>query len=252
MLSIIGAIIRDKFDNVFHSDEEIKEDLKLPILGIFPYVKLLLNAREEKSIIFDFLSENETEDNPTISKYEKFFFQESLRNIFTSIRFLNVDKPLKIIALTSSIPKEGKSLLSILIGKTIADLGKKVLLIDGDMRKPQLHQRIGLDNIVGLSNYLTNNEKSIDEFIQETVYVENLKIMTSGTKPPDPIRLLGSNKLDTLFTELRESEEFDYIIIDCPPTIGMSDVNLLADKCDGAILIILKRVLLTEPLLKIR
>ena len=75
LLSIIGAIIRDKFDNVFHSDEEIKEDLKLPILGIFPYVKLLLNAREEKSIIFDFLSENETEDNPTISKYEKFFFR---------------------------------------------------------------------------------------------------------------------------------------------------------------------------------
>ena len=108
------------------------------------------------------------------------------------------------------------------------------------MRKPQLHQRIGLDNIVGLTNYLTNNEKSIDDFIQETEYVENLKIMTSGTKPPDPIRLLGSNKLDTLFTELRESEEFDYIIIDCPPTIGMSDVNLLADKCDGAILIILK------------
>ena len=168
--------------------------------------------------------------------YENFIYQESLRNLFTSIKFSSTDENLKVITLTSCIPKEGKSLINILLSNTIADIGKKVVLIDADMRKPQIHKRFAINNIFGLSNYLSDSSMNYKDICQEIK--PNLSVITSGTIPPDPTRLLVSSRMNTLIEDLQNKEKFDFIIIDAPPILGLSDSLLLADKSDCLILLV--------------
>ena len=127
--------------------------------------------------------------NENISSYQRFFYQEAFRNILTSIRFLESDKEINVVTITSSIPAEGKTLVNILLAKTYSELDKKVLLIDGDMRKPQLHYRLGMNNILGLSNILTDSSLDVSKVIKKVEGYENWDVITSGFVPPDPTRL---------------------------------------------------------------
>ena len=184
--------------------KEIESEIKVPILGNVPYVEYFADVREnKKSIIEVFTGDN---DLNTIDSYDKFFYQEALRNIYTSIRFANTDKSLKVVVLTSSIPKEGKSLTNILLAKTLCDMGLKVLQIDADLRKPQLHLRLGLNNITGLSNILTDKEIKISEATQKIPGFENWDVITSGTIPPDATRLLQSERMDNFIKDLKRQK----------------------------------------------
>ena len=173
-----------------------------------------------------------------MNSYDKFFYQEALRNIYTSIRFLNSDKPIRFITITSSISKEGKSLSSILLAKTLCEMDLKILQIDADLRKPQLHTRLSLNNITGLSNIITNEEIKISDAIQNVHNFENWSVITSGTKHPDPTRLLQSNKMEDIISALRKNEKYDLVLIDSPPVIGLADSLLVSEKSDGLILVI--------------
>ena len=143
------ALLRDKFDNVYHSAEEVRNELKYPFLGHVPFVEYFSDIREEQKSIVDDISLINKNEN--IESYDRFFYQESLRNIYTSLRFLNSDNPIKVITMTSSIPKEGKSLINILLSKTLSEMDLKILQIDADLRRPQIHSRLGLNNLTGLS-----------------------------------------------------------------------------------------------------
>ena len=230
------ALLRDKFDNVYHSAEEVRNELKYPFLGHVPYVEYFKDLRDEQKSIVDDISLLSKNEN--IESYDRFFYQESLRNIYTSLRFLNSDNPIKVITMTSSIPKEGKSLINILLSKTLSEMDLKILQIDSDLRRPQIHSRLGLNNLTGLSNLLTNPELTLSDVIQTVPGFKNWDVITSGTKPPDPTRLLNSEKMRTFIKEVKESDKYDLVVFDTPPIIGLADSLLVSEKSDGLILLV--------------
>ena len=239
---IVGSLvslIRDKLDNVFHDVDEIKDSLKIPHLSHVPYVRIFENLRDKKSSVLETLNNDNLDQSNEETKneqYERFFYQEAFRNLYTSIRFLDTDKNLKSIVLTSSLPAEGKSLINILFAKTLSDLGEKVLLIDADLRKPTLHTKLGINNLKGLSNLLTNKDLTPSKVIQKIPGNKNWSVLTAGIKPPDPTRLLSSKRLKDLITELEN--EFDLILFDTPPVSHMSDAILVSKSTSGIILLV--------------
>ena len=240
---VIAALLRDRFDHVFYSPNEIKEEFKLPLLGSIPHVSVFKGIREDKLLVLEQIDKSinninlSNEERKKID-YQRFFYQEAFRNLYTSIRFLSSDKEIKSIVITSSIPSEGKSLINILLAKTIADIGKKVLLVDADLRKPQIHRRLGLNNIIGLSNLIRDSEMPIFDCITKVPNNTNLSVITSGLKTPDPTRLLGSDRLRKIMNDLYASEKFDFIIYDTPPVLGLADTPLVAQNLDGVILLV--------------
>ena len=240
-----AGLLRDRMDHVFHHAGEVKMDLGLPLLGHIPHVDLFKGVREDKEdkrfLLQELDSNYPSEVNQNTeqkAKYQRFFYQEAFRNLFTSIRFLNSDQPLRSIAITSSLPAEGKSLVNVLLAKTLSEMGQKVLLIDADLRKPQLHKRLGLNNLRGLTNVLTDDSNSWRSVLQPVEGYENWSVITAGRRPPDPTRLLSSNRLHQLVEDLENSGEFDLILFDTPPVLGLADAALVAEHCDGLVLMV--------------
>jgi len=251
-VSLGGLItyIRDRLDNVYHDPDTIIDDIGSISLGLIPYISFFEGIREQKKFILKNL-DKQIEDNvknakesstannkENISSYQRFFYQEAFRNILTSIRFLESDKEINVVTITSSVPAEGKTLVNILLAKTYSELDKKVLIIDGDMRKPQLHYRLGMNNILGLSNILTDSSLDVSKVIKKVEGYENWDVITSGFVPPDPTRLLSSDRMKEFITTLKNSKKYDIVIFDCPPVVGLADASLIAEKTDGMILLV--------------
>lgn len=155
---------------------------------------------------------------------------EVFRTLRTNIQFMNVDEKLKSILVTSTVPGEGKSWISANLAITFAQAGKRVLLVDADMRKGRQHSIFELNNTKGLSNYLIMTTKessleSIGDYIQNTV-VDNLYVMTSGMVPPNPSELLTSQKMIDLIKYLEKI--FDVIIFDGTPSTIVTDAIILS------------------------
>ena len=249
MLGLIGGVaaglIRDRFDHVFHNPSEVRDDLKQPLLGHVPHVAFFKGAREDRRYLLAELDKSSSPAGTDISDeqrkaigYQRFFYQEAFRNLYTSLRFLNSDRPLRSIAITSSQPSEGKSLVNILLAKTLSEMGQRVLIVDSDLRKPQLHQRLGLDNLIGLSNLLSGDANRWQDAIQPVPGYANWFAITSGRRPPDPARLLGSPRMADFVQEVAESGQFDLILYDTPPVIGLADALLVAEQLDGMVLLV--------------
>lgn len=164
----------------------------------------------------------------------KSIISEQFRTIRTNITFSMPDQELKTILVTSSTPGEGKSTNAANLGVVFAQEGKKVLIIDGDLRKPTLHQTFKTFNKVGLSNVISK-KATYKEAVQET-FIFGLYVLTSGPIPPNPAELLASKSMDVLIGDVKR--DFDIIIIDAPPLLSVSDAQILANKCDGTVLIV--------------
>lgn len=237
-----AGLLRDRMDHVFHHAGEVKMDLGLPLLGHIPHVDVFKGVREDNRFLLKELDSKDQstadEESKQKARYQRFFYQEAFRNLFTSIRFLNSDRPLRSIALTSSLPAEGKSLVNVLLAKTLSEMGQRVLLIDTDLRKPQLHARLGLNNLRGLTNVLTDDSYSWRSAIQPVEGYENWNVITAGRRPPDPARLLSSSRMHQLVQDLENSGEFELILFDTSPVLGLADSALVAEHCDGLILLV--------------
>jgi len=159
---------------------------------------------------------------------------EAYRTLRTNIQFSSIDKKVQVVCITSSGPGEGKSTVSSNLAVVTAESGKKTLLIDCDQRKSRLHKIFGLSNTVGLSDLLAG-EASFTEAVQKSG-IDNLLLLTAGTKPPNPSELLASSKMKNFINSLRE--KIDFIIIDTPPVLMLTDAQLLAGSTDGYLLVV--------------
>ncbi len=241
ILSLIGGIsvglIRDRFNFVYHSKEDAIKELGLPVLGSIPFISIFEDVRENKKLNVLKEINNPIETLSEKESYQRFFYKESFRNLYTSLRFLNTEKIIKSVLITSSIPQEGKSLINIILAKTISDLNKKVLLVDADLRKPSIHNRIGINNLKGLSNLITDESLEIKDTIQKIKGEKGFDVITAGLIPPDPSRLLISEKLKVIVNDLQKNYDYDLIIFDAPPILGLSDSSIISKYTDGIILI---------------
>ncbi|MFC4802558.1 CpsD/CapB family tyrosine-protein kinase [Neobacillus sp. GCM10023253] len=159
---------------------------------------------------------------------------EQYRTVRTNIQFSSVDKEIRVIMVTSSGPAEGKSTTAANLAVTFAQLGKKVLLVDADLRKPTVHHTFGVTNLFGFTTVLTK-QRTLENTINETEEPD-LYVLTSGPIPPNPAELLSSKSMEQFIEEAKSV--FDYVIFDTPPLLAVADPQILANQCDGTILVV--------------
>lgn len=158
---------------------------------------------------------------------------EAFRTLRTNLQYAKADEKLQTILVTSSGPGEGKSTVIANLAVALGQSNKKVILVDCDLRKPVQH-RIFERKKEGVTNYLAQ-DIPLQSVLQDTD-IPNLRLITSGPIPPNPSELLGSAKMQRLLDELKTMS--DYILIDAPPTIAVTDASVLASKVDGIVLAI--------------
>lgn len=168
-----------------------------------------------------------------VEKEPKSIAAESYRTLRTNIQYSSFDKEYKVIMVTSSEPTEGKSTTAGNLALCLAQGEKKVILVDCDLRKPSLHKKFKISNIVGLSDVMIGKEELVTAMHR---YNNNLVILTSGKIPPNPSEMLSSKAMTTLLDTLKQN--FDYIILDTPPVQAVTDSQILATKADGTILVV--------------
>lgn len=159
---------------------------------------------------------------------------EQYRTIRTNIEFMAVDKEIQVMLITSATQSEGKSTTSSNLAVAYAQQGKKVLIIDTDMRRPTVHYTFKVANGLGLSSLLTR-QAELEKAIMPTK-VDNLSILTAGPIPPNPAELLSSRAMENLILELRE--KYDVIILDAPPLLQVADSRITSKLTDGVVLVV--------------
>lgn len=212
----IGVIIfLDFWDDKISSKEEAEKKIKAPFLGEISLVK---QANKALSAVR--------------SKGKQ---AEQIRSLRTNLAFMQAGGGIKTILVTSSVSGEGKSFLTANLGVAFAALGKKVVVLGFDLRKPGLHKMFGIDNEEGLSNYLAG-QAGLDQVIRTVEGVDNLNIISCGHIPPNPQELLLGPTLPLLFDELRR--RYDCIIIDTPPVAVVSDALILDQQADVTLFVV--------------
>lgn len=159
---------------------------------------------------------------------------EAYRVIRTSIQFAQAGKELKTLAVTSCMPNDGKSMTAANLAVVLTQAGKSVLLIDYDMRNPTVHKNFNLSNKVGLSSCISMGT-ALSDAVQKTS-IEGLYALTGGVIPPNPSELLGSEQMKNVLQ--RAKEQYDYVLIDTPPVMPVTDALIVSRFVDGMILVI--------------
>ncbi|MFC4776144.1 CpsD/CapB family tyrosine-protein kinase [Paenibacillus sp. GCM10023252] len=159
---------------------------------------------------------------------------EAYRSLRTNIQFSSVDEPVQTIIVTSADSGDGKTTTIANLAVAYAQEGKRVLVVDADLRKPSLHALFSQSNQIGLTNILTN-QVAWQEAVRETK-IDNLEFIGSGPTPPNPSEILGSKRMKALIEELKG--QFDIILFDAPPALIVTDGLVVASMCDGVVFVI--------------
>lgn len=218
ILSGIGMIFLMRSINPYIYDKETVESItNVPIIGV----------------IRKFTDKRETKDSQILTLHKpKSIFAESVRSVRTNLSFLANEKGSKVVCITSEISGEGKSFVTLNLASTLAMIDKKVILLAGDLRRSKLYKAFNVSNTRGLSTYLSNQDKSLEDIIQHSDQ-ENLDFIISGPVPPNPSELLYSENFTKMIDDLKGI--YDYILIDTAPVglvsdaipiIRQSDINL--------------------------
>ncbi len=244
-LGIGIAILMEKLDNTYHTALALKEKIKLPLLGTIPFEKQLQNAQHRISIentpivrLSDSLRQavpglaaiSEQENSNYSAK-----FLEALRVLCTNIQLLSSDRPIHSIIISSAMSGDGKSTVAFHLAQIATAMGQRVLLVDADLRQPTIHTLSNLNNLWGLSNLISTN-LPVQEVIRQLPSMKELSVITSGPIPPDPTKLLSSEKMKRLMEEFHNS--FDLVIYDVPVLVGLADASLIAPHTNGILLVV--------------
>lgn len=220
-LSFAYVFLKNYFDNSVKTPEDIQKK-NVNVLAWIPQVDgLSLNIKSK----FDFIVATQPDS----------IAAEAYRSLRTRVQFSRADKDsLKTILITSPAPQEGKTTVAINLAGSFALANKKTLIVDCDLRKPRLHQVLERDKKPGLIDYLVGDYK-LNQVISPTE-INGLYIITSGTIPPNPSEMLDSKQMENFLSEIRN--QYDYIILDSPPIVAVTDAEILAKKVDSSILVI--------------
>ena len=240
----VAAILVDKLDRVIHTVDDLKSLTPLPLLGSVPYRR----PNQEESAPGAANGEaEEVNSAPTsagnssaASARSRYYyttspFTESFRSIYTNLRFLGSDAPIRSLVISSPSPAEGKSTVALNLAEAAAAMGQRVLLVDADLRCPMLHERLNMVNLRGLSDCLTGAHE-VETLVKSVESVPNLQVLTAGTLPPDPTTLLSSRRMQGLMQHL--ASRYHLVIYDAPPLLGFADAPLLASHADGLMLVV--------------
>ncbi len=213
----IFILLLDYFNNKIIDKHDVEKRTKAPIIG--------------------YISHNDNKNEiPVISKPGS-TLAESFRSVRTSLKYYTRDSESFIVSITSTISSEGKTFISVNLASIVALLGKKVLIVGLDLRKPKIHRVFNIDNAEGLSTYLSGNSQ-YEDIIKETS-VKNLYCTPSGEIPPNPAELIESEKMKIFFERVRK--DFDFIILDTPPIAVVTDAMLLTRFVDMNIFVVRQR-----------
>nr|WP_242056542.1 MULTISPECIES: polysaccharide biosynthesis tyrosine autokinase [unclassified Nostoc] len=245
LAGIAVALLLEKLNNTYNTINDLQEKIKLPVLGNLPFEKEFQTDQEQGLVqnipgfnlpkyFSEFLPDSNVATLPEISNYSTNFL-ESLRVLYTNIQLLSSDRSIRSLIITSAMPGDGKSTVAFNLAQIATAMGQKVLLVDADLRKPTIHNFADLMNLWGLSNLISTNLPA-GEVIQKIPEFNHLSVITSGPIPPDPTKLLSSEKMKRLMAEFHNS--FDLVIYDVPPLVGLADVSLIAPHTDGILLVV--------------
>jgi len=241
LLGISAALLLEKLDNVYYTVEDLKAKTKLPVLGSLPVIKELTKESDTLVQSANWFAKLLRFSSPLRSGLGQpgylgdAGFLEALRVIHTNIQLLSSDQPIRSLIISSAMSGDGKSTVATYLAQTAAAMGKRVLLIDADLRKPQLHHLLNLPNGLGLSNLISNDLK-ISQVLHRPESIPGLTVITAGQIPPDPTKLFASRKMQSMMDKFQQT--FDLVIYDAPPLLGLADASLLAPYTDGLILVV--------------
>lgn len=225
MFALVGSIgicyFLEYLDSSLKTSEDVEFYTKMPFLG---YIPSALREVKDRSAL------------DLISQHKPFSqVAEAIRHIRVSLLFASpADKPLKSLVVTSSVPEEGKSFVSINIALAFAAAKEETLLIDADMRKGRIAEVFGVQNVNGFTAVLAGM-CSWQEILVKTS-IPNLAILPRGTIAPNPTELLGSENLRTILLDL--GKHYKWLIIDSPPVLSVADTLVIGGKCDGLIFVV--------------
>ena len=252
ILGIVFAFLIETFDTSIGAIEEVEEFLGVHVMGIIPFVSF----EEIKTLLSD--DPNAPYDESKMRRYARLVahfvpsstLSESYKALRTSINFVCAENNLKTILFTSSSPGEGKTSIVVNVAITMAQAGQKVLLLDGDLRRPVISKLFGIEQVPGLTDLILGNYewpkvvKSVADFmtgkmsiedIMKTPGMDNLHIITSGTFSPNPAEILNSKALGEFINQARA--QYDIILVDAPPVLAATDAALWSSRVDGSILV---------------
>lgn len=210
------AVVRELMDTSVKSPDDVVELADTPVLSALPF---------DPDVVRHPLIATLPANAPRA---------EAFRVFRTNLQFVEVDHKSKAFVITSAVPAEGKTAVAVNVALALAQAGTRTLLVDADLRQPQVATLLGLENTVGLTTLLVGNV-GIDDAVQRHAQ-SGLSVLTSGAKPPNPAELLQSHAMTELTAQLRE--RYDVIVFDAPPLLPVTDAALIAAETDGAILVI--------------
>jgi len=247
-LAFLQEHVSAHLDRSVKTPDDIDRFIRLPFLGLIPSVQLSLPARNLKlaknTDILALAGGNNGSNNPAgkstvelVTHYDsKSLISEAYRDLRTSILLsASADRSPKILLVTSSLRGEGKTTTSINLAIALAQANERVLLVDCDLRKPSIHKIFGLENVDGLSGFLSG-ASTTDVPLTQPTQVPNLFVLPAGRVPPNPSELIGSSRMTECLLALME--RFDHILIDSPPLLSVTDARILATIVDGVVLVI--------------
>ena len=211
MVAVIEAM-----DHGFRSMEQVEQVTGIPSLSLVPLLGKFATPH------------NYVIDKPTSA------FAESLRSLHASLLLSNVDKPPKMILIASAVPEEGKTIIAVSLARVVAGLGRKVILIDGDLRRPEIHKLLGQDLKPGLVDVLAG-EATLQESLRKDD-ASNLLVLPAGSQSTNPVDLFSSQQLKDILAKLAESA--DLVVIDSPPVLAVSDARTLSRLVDKTVFIV--------------
>jgi capsular exopolysaccharide synthesis family protein len=214
-LGIGAAVLRDQFNTSVNGVSDVEKLTGAIPLGVVPY-----DAQASKQ--------------PLVTEDQFGGRAEAFRTLRTNLQFADVDDPPRVITISSALPAEGKTTTACNIALTLAQSGARVVLVEGDLRKPAVGKYLGISNAAGLTNVLAGQHELRDVLV--SYQRDTLAVLPSGPTPPNPSEMLGSQQMRQLLANLAAA--YDIVIIDAPPLLPVTDAAVLAAAADGAILVI--------------